>query len=227
MSMIIYKDKNTVVIYKPAGIPSQPDPSGDADAMTLTSRALMEDGEPFSLFPIHRLDRVAEGLLVLARNKRAAAELSALAASESLGKKYLAVVTGEAKSERMTDLIYKDARQGKAFVVDRARSGAKLAELECEPLSYSAGLSLARVSLLTGRFHQIRVQFASRKMPLVGDGKYGSRDKGSKYPALVSYELDFRLFGKRINVKRLPDKECYPWNLFENELTKLEREQND
>ena len=224
MSEILYKDKNAVVIYKSVGIPSQPDPSGDADAMTLLRESLRAAGESDELYLVHRLDRVAEGLLIYARNKRAAAELSRLAAEQGLGKEYLAVVSGEAEGGILTDYLYKDARQSKAFVVDRPRAGAKLAELEYECIGKRDGKSLLRIELHTGRFHQIRVQMASRKMPLVGDGKYGSRDKGCYHPALVSHRLELDLFGKHINVIRLPDTSVYPYNVFAEEIAGLSEE---
>ncbi len=221
---ILYKDKNAVVVFKPVGIPSQSDPGGAPDAMTLLSQRLAEAGEPTELYLIHRLDRVAEGLLVFARNKKSAAELSRMAAEEALGKEYLAVVSGRADGGEMVDYLYKDARQSKAFVVSSARNGVKRAELSYECLACSDDRSLVRVTLKTGRFHQIRVQFASRGMPLVGDGKYGSRDKGCRFPALISHKLSFVLLGKRIEVQRLPDVAAYPYSLFADKIKSLAEE---
>ena len=224
MLEILYIDKNAVVIYKPVGISSQPDPSGDSDAMTLLGKALTDRGEPNELYLVHRLDRVAEGLLVYARNKRAAAELSRLAAEQRLGKEYLAVVSGDAEGGVLIDYLYKDSRQSKAFVVDSPRVGAKRAELEYECIGRREGKSLLRIELRTGRFHQIRVQMASRRMPLVGDGKYGSRDKGCRHPALFSHRLEFDLLGKHIDVTRMPDTSVYPYSVFANEIAGLSEE---
>ena len=172
---ILFKDENIVAVYKEAGIPSQPDPSGDADAMTLCSSQLAETGEKSTeLFLVHRLDRVVGGVLVFARNKKYAAILSEAVADRSAEKEYLAVVEGDAPGGILTDLIFKDARAGKAFVVDRKRAGVKEASLEYKLIEKtqidSRILSLVRVKLHTGRFHQIRAQFSSRKMPIVGDG---------------------------------------------------------
>ena len=94
MTKIVFKNKNAVIIYKPPGIPSQSDLSGDPDALTLTSSLLATAGEPHELYLVHRLDRVVGGIMVLARNKKSAAALSALVSGEGIGKEYLAVVEG-------------------------------------------------------------------------------------------------------------------------------------
>lgn len=220
MTEIVYKSKSLLVIYKPSGIPSQPDPSGDTDAMTLAGEALAVLSEPSELYLVHRLDRVVSGLMVFARNKKSAAALSALASGEGMGKTYLAVVEGEISDGEMRDYLYKDARLGKAFVVDRARAGVKEAVLKAETLdtvTVEGGVrSLVKIRLHTGRFHQIRVQLASRGAPIVGDGKYGSRDKGARMPALAAVSLSFSLAKEKIKVKKLPSTEEYPWNLFSN-----------
>ncbi len=219
MTEIVYKSKSLVVVYKPAGVPSQADPSGDADAMTLASRALADLGEPSELYLIHRLDRVVSGLIVFARNKRSAAALSELVSGDGIGKTYLAVVEGEISDGVLRDYLYKDARIGKAFVVDRKRAGVKEAVLEAETLdtvTVEGGVrSLVKIRLHTGRFHQIRAQLASRGASIVGDGKYGSRDKGAHMPALTAVSLTFSLGKEKIEVEKLPDKSTYPWCLFD------------
>lgn len=221
--MIEFLDKTSdyVVIYKPAGIPSQSDPSGDPDAMTLCAQMLREGGENDSLFLIHRLDRVVGGLLVFARNKKSAAELSAQVAEHKLGKWYYAVVEGVAEGGELLDYIYKDATLSKAFITDRKRSGVKAAELEYETLDTvdldGRAISLVKVKLKTGRFHQIRAQFAHRKMPLIGDKKYGSRDFKAKMPSLFATEINFKINEKYVRATRLPNLLEYPWSLFAEE----------
>ena len=221
MIEIVSKSKDYVVIYKPVGIPSQSDPSGDADAMTLCGELLHSMGERDTLFLIHRLDRTVGGLLVFARNKKSAADLSSQVAAHSLTKEYFAVVEGRAEGGLLRDYIYKDATLGKAFVTDRKRAGVKEAELEYSVLDTVAQgereISLVRVKLKTGRFHQIRVQFASRKMPLIGDKKYGSRDFVAKAPSLFATRLGFFAGGEEIVVSKLPDLTRYPWSLFMEE----------
>lgn len=218
MIEIVSKSKDYVVIYKPAGIPSQSDPTGDKDAMTLCSELLRDLGESGELYLIHRLDRTVGGLLVFARNKATAADLSRQVADHSFSKHYYAVVSGKAEGGVLFDYLYKDARSGKAFVTDRQRAGVKAAELEYRLLDYleneNGAFSLVKIKLKTGRFHQIRVQFASRQMPLIGDKKYGSRDFKAKMPSLFATEIGFKIKGKEINVSRLPSLAEYPWSLF-------------
>ena len=225
MIKIVYINSDFVVVLKPCGIPSQPDPSGDADAMTLTSNALREMAESDTLFLIHRLDRVVGGLMIFARNKKSAAELSAIVAEHRLVKEYFAVVPGIAPGGEMKDYIYKDNTLGKAFVTNRPRSGVKSAELEYTSVDSvdmgSSTLSLVRVKLKTGRFHQIRAQFASRKMPLIGDKKYGSRDFKRNTPSLFATRLAFEFGGKTIDVSVIPDTAEYPWSLFSEERYRL------
>ena len=222
---IIYKSKNAVVVYKPPLMPSQPDPSGDADAMTLTSDALKSFGEPSELWLVHRLDRVVGGLMVFARNKKSAAKLSELVATDGIGKEYIAVCEGDAPSGELADLLFKDAKQGKSFVTDRQRAGVKSAKLISTPIAFvneaSDKRSLVKVKLITGRYHQIRAQLSSRHASIVGDGKYGSRDKGCATPALFAYRLKFFLFGERVDVSYLPDLAAYPWSLFASEILRL------
>ena len=216
---ILYKDKNLVAVLKPIGVASQSDPSGDKDAMELCSEQLLLLGERSAdLYPVHRLDKVVGGILVFARSKRYAAMLSELFSTRSAEKEYLAVVEGEAEGGALEDLLFKDSRSAKAFVVDRKRAGVKEARLTYEPLSKACvgerTVTLVRVKLDTGRFHQIRAQFSSRKMPILGDGKYGSRDNQSKSPALFASGLKFELDGKVYEFSKMPDREIYPWSLF-------------
>ena len=219
--MIVLENKHFVVINKPCGMPSQSDPSGDKDAMTLTSELLRSEGSNPSLFLIHRLDRVVGGLMVFARTKEAAALLSSAVAERDMTKEYFAVVPGVPEGGVMEDYLYKDANLGKAFVTDRKRNGVKEARLEysvCKTVTTDKGdISLVRVKLGTGRFHQIRCQFASRRMPLVGDKKYGSRDTMAKMPSLFASHLSFEYKGEKFDAFALPDLTKYPWSMFSKE----------
>ena len=220
MISIVCKTRDFVVINKPVGVPSQSDPSGDIDAMSACSQMLSELGEKNTkLYLIHRLDRVVGGLMVFARNHGAAAKLSSSVAEREMIKEYFAVLEGDLADEgTLCDYIYKDARLGKAFVTPKSRNGVKYAELSYNLLERvnldGKTLSLVKVRLNTGRFHQIRVQFSSRKMPLVGDKKYGSRDTKSKIPALFATGLEFSIDGKDESFFVAPEIENYPWNLF-------------
>ncbi len=211
---ILYKSKNFVIINKPAGIPSQADESGDEDALTLTALALREFGEDTRLFLVHRLDRVVGGALAFARNKQAASAFSEILSSNGLIKEYFAVTEGEANGGVLTDYLYKDARLSRALVVDKKRMGAKYAQLSYEPLEKNDRHTLVRVRLTTGRFHQIRAQFSSRALPLVGDKKYGSRDTRAHAPALFSANISFECLGERVSASAMPDITAYPWCEF-------------
>lgn len=221
MIEIVYKTENYIVVYKPAGVPTQSDTSGDRDAMTLASLELRELCENEKLWLVHRLDRVVGGLVVFARNKEYAAKLSSLVGGERFSKEYFAIVEGSCNGGVLKDYLYKDARQSKAFVVNGSRKGAKEANLEysviCSKETERGVRTLVRVKLLTGRFHQIRAQFSSRRLPLVGDGKYGSRDNRAKFPALFSTRLAFQIDDDFCDIKRLPDINEYPWTIFKRE----------
>ena len=228
---ILHKSRNIVIVNKPAGMPSQKDKSGDEDVMSLLSEQLRNIGERGELWLIHRLDRVVSGLLVFARNKKSAGELSELVQNGGIGKEYLAVVEGEAEGGILRDFIYKDSAKAKAFVTDRARAGVKEASLEYIPLmcieTERGKRTLVKIKLHTGRFHQIRAQFASRRMPIVGDGKYGSRDNLSVFPALMSFKLSIKMKSEKATVKALPDTDSYPWSLFGDEDKYKELVEND
>ena len=221
MVEILYKSKNTIVIYKPAGIPSQSDPSGDKDAMTLTSEMLRENGENDSLWLIHRLDRVVSGLLVFARNKRYAAILSEYVKERLVTKEYYAVVDGIAEGGVLENLIFRDPRAGKAFIVERERQGTKSARLSYRSLATveteKGAKTLVYVTLDTGRFHQIRAQLSHIKHPITGDGKYGSRDNKARSIALMASHLALDLQNEKIDEHRLPDLDLYPWSLFSSD----------
>ena len=215
---IVYKDENAVIVNKPTGTPSQPDPSGTPDALTLTAELLRSLGESDSLYPVHRLDLVVGGLLLFARTKRAAAALSELVASDGIGKIYLAVTDGEIAAARMVDWLKKDSVRSVAVAAKPDTKGAKEAILELSPIAVKdtarGKKQLSKIALLTGRFHQIRAQLSLRGTPITGDKKYSSRDSHAKAPALFSHALSFKLFGKEISARALPDQTVYPWSEF-------------
>ena len=224
---ILYKSRNVIAVYKPAGVPSQSDPTGDLDIMTLTKQTLDALGETSNLWLVHRLDRVVGGVMLFARNKETAAELSLIMQNESYAKKrYLAVVEGEIQDGIMEDFIYKDSAASKAYIVDRERLGVKKCRLEAKTLSVinteNGILSLVEVLLYTGRFHQIRAQLSHRKAAIVGDKKYGSRTRASRMPALFAYRLDIKTKFEEIKLKKLPDLNEYPWSLFTDRLFETE-----
>ena len=188
MIKILYSNKNIIICIKPFGVLSQKDAKGEEGLPEI----LAAQTGCKTIYPVHRLDRPVGGVMIYAKNSKTAAALSAENAFE---KTYLAIVSGrpEVESGILSDYLYKDGAKGKSFVVAKERKGCKYAELEYEVLdtkeTEQGALSLVKVKLHTGRTHQIRVQFASRGMPLVGDGKYGSRIK-SENIGLWSHKIE-------------------------------------
>ena len=211
MVQVLYKDRHIAVCIKPVGVISE-----DAGMPTLLREQL--GGEAFC---VHRLDTAVGGVMVYALTKKAAAQLSAYIAAGMLRKEYLAVVEGipEAAEGIMEDLLLKDGAKGKSYVVKRMRKGVKAAKLEYRVLRSVATVngtySLVWVRLYTGRFHQIRVQFASRKHPLLGDGKYGSKCNHCT-TALWSCRLVFpHPKTGEFHTYSYPPPKQFPWDLFE------------
>lgn len=174
-SHVMYQDDNIIVAFKPYGLLSEADGTNPN-----LPAVLKEETACDSIFTVHRLDRTTQGLMVYAKTQEAAKHLSKTIQDGKMEKTYLAVVEGvpeEARGE-YTDLLYFDRRKNKSYVVKRERKGVKQARLQYQVLQTTEHegqrLSLLKIQLLTGRTHQIRVQFASRKMPLVGDRRYGS-----------------------------------------------------
>ena len=170
MIPILYQDHSLLVCIKHPGFLSQGAPGAEAAMPALLSAQC--GGE---IYPVHRLDRGAGGVMVFARTGRAAAALSQSVQQGALVKEYLCVVSGhpEAAQGTFRDLLFHDKVRNKTFTVRRPRKGVKEALLDYQVLEAAENLSLVRVRLHTGRTHQIRVQFASRGMPLLGDRKYG------------------------------------------------------
>ena len=211
---ILYEDGDIIVAEKPVGIPSQPDPSGDPDMTVLLSAQTGTE-----IYAVHRLDRTTGGVTVYAKTAEAAAFLSRGIASGDFKKEYLAVVEGEPSppSGEMRDLLFHDKRKNRSFAVKRKRAGVKEAVLTYRVSAVRDGKSLVAVRLLTGRTHQVRVQMASRRHPLCGDGKYGSHDNGC-HAALYAASLAFTApSGKALRFTALPPRDTYPWSLFDSE----------
>lgn len=184
---IIFEDNDIIVAVKPSGILSQQDNTGKESMISLLSEHTGSE-----VFPIHRLDRDVAGIMVFAKTKQSAAVLSKMVAEHSLIKEYIALIHGTPSQMHgeMRDLLFKDSTRNKSFVVKKPRKGVKEAILEYSVISACDDYSTVLIKLHTGRTHQIRVQFASRKMPLVGDRKYGAQDE-FKNIGLWSYRLTF------------------------------------
>ena len=207
---IVYLDSDIVVCVKPARVLSTDEPGGLPD---LLREAL---GNPKAdIRTVHRLDRVVSGLMVLARNAKAASELSRQIRDGEFEKEYLAVVHG-IPEERGTlrDLLGRDKARRMTFVADVPAKGVQEAVLHYQRLSNKGDLSKVRIQLETGRTHQIRVQFSSRGLPLAGERKYAEIDDPCEI-ALWSYRLGFThpATGERLEFIHEPP-ENYPWTAF-------------
>ena len=193
---ILYRDNEIAVCVKPVGISSE---DGENSLPALLRAEL--GGE---IFPLHRLDLNVGGIMVYARTKSAAARLSKTIQDGDMVKEYRCLVHGiPPQSGDWQDLLWKDSSKNKVFVVKRMRKGVKNARLEFRRLT-AGETSLVHVRLHTGRSHQIRVQFASRGFPLVGDHKYGSRDEATA-PMLYSCRLTFPHKGKTQTFEYYPE----------------------
>lgn len=189
---IIYSDRELAVIIKPVGMDSEHEVPAALEG---------------TVFPIHRLDKNVGGVMVYARTKAAAAQLSKAVQEGSMVKEYVAMVHGTPpENGDWEDLLWKDNQKNKVFVVKRMRSGVKKARLEFTRLTAGES-SLVHIRLHTGRSHQIRVQFSSRGYPLVGDHKYGSRDEATA-PLLFSRRITFPYHGKKLTFEALPSWAC-------------------
>ncbi len=173
--MILYEDKEIVVCIKPRGVLSQKGKEGQENMIDILSSQC-----GCEIYPIHRLDKEVSGVMVYAKTKAAAGNLSAQVSERVMEKHYVATTEKSAMPPEgtMEDLLFFDKGKNKSFVVKKERKGVKKAILEYKEISSSGERTSFRVRLLTGRTHQIRVQFASRKHPLVGDRRYGSKIDG-------------------------------------------------
>ena len=223
--LIVYESEDFALVNKPVGMDSE--------------HALSE-----GFFPVHRLDKVASGLLLYAKNPRSAKKLSEALQEGRIKKRYHIIVesacdtskeddetlsvktnstknTGSSEAKRLpkegsfSDYLYKDTKKQKMFPVKKLRKGVKEAVLHYQVLEERDGLALVDVELETGRFHQIRAQFSAHGFPLFGDGKYGSRKKGNV--ALHCYTLSFPnpKSGEELHFA-IQDRDEEPWRKFES-----------
>ena len=214
MIEILEQTPQLVLCVKPVGVRAQGE--AEADLPALLKRQL-----GCEIYPVHRLDQAVGGVMVFAKTAPAAAKLSQAIAGGTLQKESLAVLerSPERAEGELSDLLFHDRTKNKTYVVSRQRKGVKEAKLAYRVLDVQNGLCLVRIRLYTGRTHQIRVQFASRGMPLVGDGKYGSR-KNAASPALWSYALTLPMGGAIARIRALPEA-AGVWAAFEQALRML------
>ena len=204
---LVYVDDDILVCLKPARVLSTDEPGGVPD---LCREAL---GNPKAdVRTVHRLDRVVAGLMVLARNAKAASELSRQIREDEFEKEYQAVVHGQAEEKAtLRDLLGRDKARKMTFVAPEPAKGVQEAVLDYRLLAKNDDMSRVQIRLHTGRTHQIRVQFASRNMPLVGERKYSERNDPCEI-ALWSCRLAFTHpgTGQRMEFTHQPPDD-FPW----------------
>ena len=191
MVKILFEDNHLLVVVKPVNMPVCEDSSGDLDLLSYLKSYLKEKyNKPGNVYLglIHRLDRPVGGIMVFAKTSKCASRLSEQVRAGSLHKKYYAVVCGNLSGNGVfKDKLLKDSRTNMVTVDSRGKDSS----LEYNVVSNKNGYSLVDINLITGRSHQIRVQFSSRGYPLFGDQRYNKNAFVGEQIALFSYSLSF------------------------------------
>ena len=221
---IIYEDNHIIVVIKPQNIPTMEDSSKDLDMLSIIKKYIKEKySKPGNVYVglVHRLDRPTGGVMVFAKTSKAAARLCEQIQNGTLKKQYLTVLKGQLplKTKKIVNYLKKDEENNVVKIVPMSEEGAKKAELVFEVLgtdfSEKTPLTLAKIDLLTGRSHQIRVQMAGLKAPVFGDKKYGKENAENLNLALWAFKLEFihPTTKQKMNFKVLPEDK-YPWSKF-------------
>lgn len=211
---VIYEDNHLLIINKPAGMPSQEDASLTLDVINACKDYLKKKyDKPGNVFCglVHRLDRPVSGLMVLAKTSKAAARLATQFQSKDIVKEYHCVVEGYPKIGLYEDFLYKDKKTNTTVVSDKG----KKAQLMVEDVHYMKPYSLVKIHLITGRSHQIRVQMASRNMPIVNDHRYNKNAKVNHDIALFANKLTLIHPTQKTSLTfELDLPNSFPWNQF-------------
>jgi 23S rRNA pseudouridine1911/1915/1917 synthase len=218
---IIFEDNHIIVVEKPVNIPSQQDESNDRDMLTLIKREIKERyNKPGNVYLglVHRLDRPTGGIMVFAKTSKAASRLSEEIRAGRFRKAYLSVAHGlfEKPESELTHYLIKDKKTNTVSVTGVKNKGSKQALLYYKVIEYIKGLSLVKINLVTGRPHQIRVQFSNEGHPLWGDQKYGEElTQPGEQLALWSSEIGFNhpVTKKELLFTSMPPTKN-PWTLF-------------
>ncbi len=215
MINIIYEDNHLLVVEKPINIPVQGDKSNDVDFLTMLKDYIKKrDKKPGNVYLglVHRLDRPVGGIMVFAKTSKCASRLSEQIRTNMMKKTYYAVLENKVNNKgTLKDKLLKDTKKN----IVKVDENGKDAILNYELIDYKNNLSLVKIDLVTGRSHQIRVQFSSRNFPLYGDQKYNKNSKPGEQIALFSNSITFNhpITKERLTFKiDLPNR--YPWNIF-------------
>lgn len=214
---VLYEDNHIIVVEKEPNMLSQSDITGDIDLLTIIKEYIKAKyNKPGNVYIglVHRLDRPVGGIMVFARTSKAAKRLNEQIRNHEFNKTYVAILDGilDKKKGKLTNYLYKDEKLKKSFVTDKNNKNAKLSELNYEVIGYYKDKTIVKINLITGRHHQIRVQFSNIGYPLCGDQLYGIKNK--KQIKLFSYKLEFThpTLKKKMTFKMLPK-----WEELEDE----------
>lgn len=191
---VLYEDNHLLVVVKPPGIPTQADSSGDEDMLTMCKQYVKEKyNKPGDVYLglVHRLDRPVGGVMVFARTSKAASRLSEQIRNGTFKKTYICMCEGKPKGGTMEHYLWKDFTENKVIAVNQGAKNAKYALLKYEVIKFKDGISTCQVNLITGRSHQIRVQFAASGYPLLNDMKYNKKAKPGNWITLYSKSIEF------------------------------------
>lgn len=211
---ILYEDNHVIVVFKPAGILSQADKSGDVDMLTIIKSYLKEKyNKPGNVYLglVHRLDRMTGGVMVFAKTSKAAKRLNEQIVKKDFSKRYYAIVDGIIETgNTLKNYLIKDEKEVRSYIGNS--NNGKLAILDYNVIKILNNKTLLDINLITGRHHQIRVQFSHLKHPLVGDVLYG----GSHYSQLMlyAYEISFKhpITNDRLTFSKIPTSRL--WDQF-------------
>lgn len=191
---VIYEDNHLIVVEKRPNVLSQSDVTGDLDLLTMVKNYIKEKyHKPGNVYVglIHRLDRPVGGIMVFAKTSKAAKRLNEQVKKHLIKKTYIVLLDGvlKGKKDTLINYLYKDEKNKVSKVVNERFKGGKLAKLDYEVIGYLGDKTLVKVDLITGRHHQIRLQFANLGYPVYGDQRYGKKNHEQIH--LHAYALEF------------------------------------
>lgn len=214
---VLYEDNHIIVVLKKPNVLSQSDITGDLDLLSMVKSYVKEKyNKPGNVYIglVHRLDRPVGGIMVFAKTSKAAKRLNEQIKKHEFNKTYIAVLDGVLKKEKdeLENYLYKNSKTGKSKVVDKDFVGGKLSKLNYEVIGYYADKTIVKINLITGRYHQIRLQFKHLGYPLYGDQLYGR--KNNEQIKLYAYKLEFNhpVKNEKLSFKLIPK-----WRELENE----------
>jgi len=191
---IFYEDNHLLVVEKPPNIPTQKDASKDKDMLTICKEYIKHKyNKPGNVYLglVHRLDRPVGGIMVFAKTSKSASRLSNQIRLNQFSKEYIAVVHGNVKQATYVDYLYKDRRKNMSHVTTAEKGKKSILEILDTEYYEKDDLTKVKINLITGRSHQIRVQFPHRNHPLLGDGRYNHQSKPGQQIALWAYKISF------------------------------------